>query len=33
MGFGIAVSPINLLYCLIGATVGTLVGVLPASDH
>jgi len=29
MGFGIAVSPINLLYCLIGATVGTLVGVLP----
>jgi TctA family transporter len=29
MGFGIAVSPLNLLYCLIGATVGTLVGVLP----
>jgi putative tricarboxylic transport membrane protein len=29
MGFGLAVSPLNLLYCLIGATVGTLVGVLP----
>jgi putative tricarboxylic transport membrane protein len=29
MGFGVAVSPVNLLYCLIGATVGTLVGVLP----
>ena len=28
-GFGIAVSPGNLLYCLIGATLGTLVGVLP----
>ena len=29
MGFSVAVSPINLLYCLVGATVGTLVGVLP----
>jgi TctA family transporter len=29
MGFELAVSPLNLLYCLIGATVGTLVGVLP----
>src|ERR1700739_4692919 len=29
MGLGLAVSPLNLLYCLIGATVGTLVGVLP----
>ncbi|MEA2989386.1 MAG: putative tricarboxylic transport rane protein [Alphaproteobacteria bacterium] len=29
MGFGVALSPMNLLFCLIGALVGTLVGVLP----
>ena len=29
LGFSTAVSPINLLYCLIGALAGTLVGVLP----
>lgn len=29
MGFGVAVSPDNLLYCLIGVVVGTFVGVLP----
>jgi putative tricarboxylic transport membrane protein len=29
MGFGVAFSPINFLYCFIGAAVGTLVGVLP----
>jgi len=29
LGFATAVSPINLLYCFIGVTVGTLVGVLP----
>ena len=29
MGFGVALSPINFLYCFIGAAVGTLVGVLP----
>jgi TctA family transporter len=29
MGFGVAVSPGNLLYCLIGVVVGTFVGVLP----
>ncbi len=29
LGFATAVSPINLLYCLIGALAGTLVGVLP----
>ena len=29
MGFGVAVSPGNLLYCLIGVGVGTFVGVLP----
>ena len=29
LGFGIAVTPMNFLYCLVGATLGTLVGVLP----
>ncbi|HET7197199.1 MAG TPA: tripartite tricarboxylate transporter permease [Burkholderiales bacterium] len=29
MGFGVAVSPHNLLYALIGCLLGTLVGVLP----
>jgi putative tricarboxylic transport membrane protein len=29
LGFGVAVTPLNLLYCLIGAVAGTLVGVLP----
>src|SRR6195952_1224281 len=28
-GFGVAVTPINLLYCLIGCILGTLIGVLP----
>ncbi len=28
-GFGVAVSLQNLLYCLIGVSVGTLIGVLP----
>jgi putative tricarboxylic transport membrane protein len=28
-GFGIALKPINLLYCFLGVTIGTLVGVLP----
>src|SRR5256884_5799525 len=28
-GFGVALSWQNLLYCLIGVTVGTLIGVLP----
>lgn len=28
-GFSVAVSPINLLYCFIGALFGTFVGVLP----
>src|SRR5438132_12272072 len=28
-GFGVAFSLQNLLYCLIGVTVGTLIGVLP----
>src|SRR5208282_2113248 len=28
-GFGIALSWQNLLYCLIGVSVGTLIGVLP----
>ena len=29
LGFEVALSPINLVYCLIGALVGTLIGVLP----
>ena len=29
LGFEVALSPVNLLYCLIGALVGTLIGVLP----
>ncbi len=28
-GFGIALEPQNLLYCLIGSIMGTLVGILP----
>ena len=28
-GLGVAIQPINLLYALIGVTLGTLVGVLP----
>jgi putative tricarboxylic transport membrane protein len=28
-GFGVALQPINLLYCFIGVFIGTLVGVLP----
>jgi putative tricarboxylic transport membrane protein len=28
-GFSVALTPINLLYCLIGVTVGNVVGVLP----
>ena len=29
LGFGVALSPLNILYCLIGVVVGTLIGVLP----
>ena len=29
LGFGVAVTPINLLYALIGVMLGTLIGVLP----
>jgi putative tricarboxylic transport membrane protein len=28
-GLGVALLPINLLYCFIGVFIGTLVGVLP----
>src|SRR6185295_18967662 len=28
-GFGVALSPQNLLFCFVGAMVGTLIGVLP----
>src|SRR5213595_2458396 len=29
MGFGVAITPIHLLYALIGCVLGTLIGVLP----
>jgi putative tricarboxylic transport membrane protein len=29
LGFSVAVTPINLLYALVGCVVGTLIGVLP----
>jgi len=29
MGFHVALSPQNLLFCLVGVTLGTLIGVLP----
>ena len=29
LGFGVALTPINLLYALIGSLLGTLIGVLP----
>src|SRR5437868_5361905 len=29
LGAGIALTPLNIMLCLIGATVGTLIGVLP----
>jgi putative tricarboxylic transport membrane protein len=28
-GFGVALAPVNLLYCFLGVLIGTLVGVLP----
>ena len=29
MGFGVALSPVNLFFCFVGVVAGTLVGVLP----
>ena len=29
LGFNVALTPLNLLYCLFGALIGTLIGVLP----
>ena len=29
LGFGVALTPINLIYALVGSLVGTLIGVLP----
>src|SRR5918994_5209442 len=29
LGFGVAISPMHLLYALIGVMLGTLIGVLP----
>ena len=31
-GFSLALSPINLLWALVGCLVGTLIGVLPGID-
>jgi putative tricarboxylic transport membrane protein len=28
-GFGVALQPLNLMYCFFGVLIGTLVGVLP----
>src|SRR5262245_65362178 len=28
-GFGVALTPINLLYCFLGSFIGTAIGVLP----
>ena len=29
LGFDVALTPLNLLYCLVGVLIGTLIGVLP----
>ena len=29
LGFGVAFTPINLLYAFVGCILGTLIGVLP----
>lgn len=29
LGFGVAVTPVNLFYCLLGVTLGTMIGILP----
>jgi putative tricarboxylic transport membrane protein len=29
LGFGVALAPVNLLYCFVGVVVGTAIGVLP----
>ena len=29
IGFGVAMTPVNLFYCLVGVLLGTLIGVLP----
>jgi putative tricarboxylic transport membrane protein len=29
LGFAVALTPVNLLYCLLGTIIGTLIGVLP----
>lgn len=29
MGFSVALTPVNLLFCLVGVVMGTLIGALP----
>ena len=29
LGFDVALTPVNILYCFVGVLLGTLVGVLP----
>ena len=29
VGFGVALTPVNLMWCLVGTTLGTAIGVLP----
>ena len=31
LGFATALTPVNLLYCLAGVFLGTLIGVLPGN--
>ena len=32
-GFSVALSPENLLWCLLGTSLGTAIGVLPGLGH
>lgn len=33
LGFQVALTPTNLLYCFVGCFMGTLIGVLRGSDR
>ena len=32
-GFGVAVTPLNLVYCFVGCILGTLIRVLPGNGQ